>query len=334
MSDIHNTIDDLMLENRKFPPTADFKRHALGGRHRVVRRRRRGLPGFLGTPSRRPPGVVHRMGHHLRMGAAVRQVVRRRSTQRQLQLPRPPCRSWTRRQGGDLSGRASRAIRGCSRTPTSIARLQRFANSLKQLGVQAGIGSTSTCRWSPRRLWRCWPAHASAPCTAWCSAVSALESLSDRINDAEAKVVDHRGRRLSPRRRLPAQARCRRSRRVGGHHRACRGREARRQRRGRCKQGRDHWWHDLISAADPMCPAEPHGQRAVAVHSLHQRHHRATQGHHAHQRRLPRCRSRSLTSTCSTCIPTTTCTGAPPTSAGSPATATSCTARWPTGQPA
>ena len=29
MSDIHNTIDDLMLENRKFPPSAEFKKQAL-----------------------------------------------------------------------------------------------------------------------------------------------------------------------------------------------------------------------------------------------------------------------------------------------------------------
>ena len=29
MSDSHNTIDDLMLENRKFPPSAEFKRQAL-----------------------------------------------------------------------------------------------------------------------------------------------------------------------------------------------------------------------------------------------------------------------------------------------------------------
>ena len=36
MSDDHNTIDDLMLENRKFPPSAEFKRAGVGHRHFAV----------------------------------------------------------------------------------------------------------------------------------------------------------------------------------------------------------------------------------------------------------------------------------------------------------
>ena len=65
MSDSHNTIDDLMLENRKFPPSAEFKRQALVVDTVVVRRGQRGLPGFLGPASRRSADVEHRVADDL-----------------------------------------------------------------------------------------------------------------------------------------------------------------------------------------------------------------------------------------------------------------------------
>ena len=53
MSDDHNTIDDLMLENRKFPPSAEFKRQALVADTSLYDEADRGLPGLLGHA--RPP---------------------------------------------------------------------------------------------------------------------------------------------------------------------------------------------------------------------------------------------------------------------------------------
>ena len=68
-------------------------------------------------------------------------------------------------------------------------------------------------------------------------------------------------------------------------------------------------------------------RRAPAVRALHERLDRQAEGHPAHHRRLPHRASPGRTGTCSTSSRTRTCTGARPTSAGSPATRTSSTGR-------
>ena len=50
--------------------------------------------------------------------------------------------------------------------------VSQFANVLKGLGVERATGSTSISRWCPKRRWRCSPAPASVPPTAWSSAGS------------------------------------------------------------------------------------------------------------------------------------------------------------------
>ena len=55
----------------------------------------------------------------------------------------------------------------------------------------------------------------------------------------------------------------------------------------------------------PRLPARADGLRGPALPALHLGHHGQAQGHHAHHRRLPRPRSRSPTSTCSTSTPST-----------------------------
>jgi len=40
--------------------------------------------------------------------------------------------------------------------------------------------------------------------------------------------------------------------------------------------GRDHWWHELLSAAPADCPAEPLDSEAPPIHPLYQRQHRKT----------------------------------------------------------
>ncbi len=113
------------------------------------------------TPFDRGAGLV---------GGAVREVVRRRQTQRRLQLRGPTRRGRQRRPGGHpLGGRAGRrepqpdllrpAGRGVARPPT---------RSPTSVWSQV-TGSPSTCRWSPRRSWRCWRARGSVPCIPWCS---------------------------------------------------------------------------------------------------------------------------------------------------------------------
>ncbi len=54
--------------------------------------------------------------------------------------------------------------------------------------------------------------------------------------------------------------------------------------------GRDHWWHELMEGASPVCAAGAARQRASAVHPLHDRHDREAEGRRPHDRRLPPAR--------------------------------------------
>ena len=95
------------------------------------------------------------------------------------------------------------------------------------------------------------------------------------------------------------------------------------------KEGRDHWWHRLKREVPEGVPARADGRRGPAVHPLHVGHHRQAEGHRPHDRRLPH---RGVRHDQVRVRPARrrTCSGAPPTSAGSPGTRTWCTGRWPT----
>ena len=80
-------------------------------------------------------------------------------------------------------------------------------------------------------------------------------------------------------------------------------------------------------------PAGAARRRAPALHPLHVGLDREAEGHPAHDRRLPDRRRLDAPATSSTSSPRRTSTGARPTSAGSPATPTSSTGRWPTARP-
>ena len=51
--------------------------------------------------------------------------------------------------------------------------------------------------------------------------------------------------------------------------------------------GRDVWWDEVMAGRVDRLPAGEPARRAPAVHPLHVGHHRQTQGHRAHDRRLP-----------------------------------------------
>ena len=57
------------------------------------------------------------------------------------------------------------------------------------------------------------------------------------------------------------------------------------------KSGRDHWWHELMADAPHWCEPEKLDSEDIPVHPLHQRHHRQTERHRAHDRRIPDRRS-------------------------------------------
>ena len=209
--------------------------------------------------------------------------------------------------------------------------LQVRQRARRRSASRRATASRSTCRWCPSWPSPCWPAPASARRTRWSSAASPPRRIADRNNDAQAKLRHHRRRRLAAR-----QASCR-SRRtsttrspnrptVENVHRP----QARRQATSHMQAGRDFWWHELMADASRRLPRRAARQRAPALHPLHQRLDRQTQGHHAHHGRLHALYVKMTYRSGCSISATRTSTGAPPTSAGSPATATSSTARWPT----
>ena len=146
MSEQHDTIDALMAENRRFPPPDSFKDEALVVGHVPVRRGGRGRRGLLGAPGRRSRAVVAAVAHDPRMGAAVRQVVRRRHSstcRRTASTATSPPGTATR---SPSTGRASRATRARSPTPSCSTRCSGSPTCSRASASARAIGSTSTSR--------------------------------------------------------------------------------------------------------------------------------------------------------------------------------------------
>ena len=133
----------------------------------------------------------------------------------------------------------------------------RFANVLKALGVHKGDRVGIYMPMIPEAaiaMLAC--ARIGATHSVVFGGFSA-EAVRDRMNDAEAKLIitaDGGYRRGAGR---PAQGE--RGRGAQGHEdRPARRRRATDGRAGAASTaGRDHWWHELMAAASPVCPAEP-----------------------------------------------------------------------------
>jgi len=255
MTDDHNTIDDLMLENRKFPPSSEFKRHAL-----------------VTDTSLYDEATEDYQGFWARQAADLLTWSTEWHTICDWQLP---FAKWF--VGGQLNasyicldrhveaGRGDKVAfhwegePGDSRVLTYsdlLDEVQRFANALRQLGVQRGDRINIYLPMIPEA------AIAMLACARIGAAHSVVfggfsaQSLSDRINDAEAKVLitaDGGYRRGEVFPLKPAADDAIATAPTIEHVVVV--------RRGgndvEMKEGRDHWYHDLIAAADPVCPAEP-----------------------------------------------------------------------------
>ncbi|MEP7203862.1 MAG: acetate--CoA ligase [Ilumatobacteraceae bacterium] len=255
MSDIHNTIDDLMLENRKFPPAADFKRHAL-----------------VTDTGLYDAAAEDYQGFWARQSADLLTWSTDWDTICEWELP---FAKWF--VGGQLNvsyncldrhveaGRGDKVAfywegePGDARVLTYadlLDEVQRFANALKDLGVQRGDRINIYLPMIPE-------AAAAMLACARIGAVHSVvfggfsaQSLSDRINDAEAKVLitaDGGYRRGDVFPLKPAADEAIKSTPTIEHVVVVRrgGNEV------EMNDGRDHWYHDLLAAADPVCPAEP-----------------------------------------------------------------------------
>ncbi len=255
MSDNHNTIDDLLLENRKFPPSADFKRRAL-----------------ITDTSLYDEADEDYQGFWARQAADLLTWSTDWQTICEWKLP---FAEWF--VGGQLNvsyncldrhveaGRGEKVAfywegePGDARVLTYASLLdevQRFANALKDLGVQRGDRVNIYLPMIPEA------AVAMLACARIGAAHSVVfggfsaQSLSDRINDAEAKVLitaDGGYRRGEVFPLKPAADDAIATTPTIEHVVVV--------RRGGNEvdmiEGRDHWYHDLVTAADPMCPAEP-----------------------------------------------------------------------------
>ena len=133
-----------------------------------------------------PRGVLGRRGRGASTGSA--------GPRRVLDDDRPPFYRWfagrpaqhllqrarpaRRRRPGRPAGAASTTARSPARARTLHLRpAARAGRPLRRRAARRSAsaratGSSSTCRWCPRRSSRCWPAPASARCTRWCSAGS------------------------------------------------------------------------------------------------------------------------------------------------------------------
>jgi acetyl-CoA synthetase len=255
MAEEHDTIDALMDEQRRFAPSAAFKDQALVVDTSLYDEANRDIEGFWA-----------------RQAAELLDWDQTWHTICEWNLP---FSKWF--VGGTLNvshncldrhvlaGKGDKvAIHwegepGDTRTITYadlLAEVQRFANSLKGLGVERGDRVNIYLPMIPEA------AVAMLACARIGAAHSVVfggfsaQSLTDRINDAEAKVLitadggyrrgevfplkDAADAALEGTSTIDAVVVVRR----GGNE-------------VEMVEGRDHWYHDLIEAADPVCPAEP-----------------------------------------------------------------------------
>jgi len=255
MSDKHDAIDDLLLEQRKFPPTETFKK----GAH------------VVGTHLYDEANTDYE-AFWARQAAELVEWAEPWHTVCEWELPFAKWFiggklnvSWNCLDRHVLAGRGDKVAfhfegePGDTRTVTYAELLddvQRFANVLKGLGVGRGDRVNIYLPMIPEA------AVAMLACARIGAAHSVVfggfssQALADRINDAEAKVLvtaDGGWRRgevfpLKPQadealRDTPSITAVVVVRRGGNEV--------------PMTQGRDHWWHDLMTGADPVCPAEP-----------------------------------------------------------------------------
>ena len=125
-----------LLEQEKFPPPEEFREHAVVSDESIYDEADK---DYEGRSSRRKfPDQSSEVGPGPRLvRSPERQVVRGAQAQRRPQLRRPP-RGSRQRRPRRSTGAARRARSATSPTPTSTATFRKFANALKDLGVELG----------------------------------------------------------------------------------------------------------------------------------------------------------------------------------------------------
>ena len=255
MTDSHNTIADLMLENRKFPPSAEFKRQALVTDTSMYDDADEDYQGFWA----RQASDLLTWSSDWSTICEWELPFAKWFVEGQLNVSYNCLDRHVEAGRGDKVAFYWEGEPGDSRVLTYadlLDEVQRFANALKGLGVQRGDRVNIYLPMIPEAaiaMLAC--ARIGAPHSVVFGGFSA-QSLSDRINDAEAKVLitadgGYRRGEVFPLKSAADEAIA--SAATIEHVVVV--------RRGgndiEMVAGRDHWYHDLIAAADPECPAEP-----------------------------------------------------------------------------
>ena len=168
---------------------------------------------------------------------------------------------------------------------------QPFANVLKSLGV----GTRRSRRALPAddpgaRRSRCSRAPASAPSTAWSSAASAPSRCATASTTRRPSLLvtadgGYRRGQIVPLKQMADEA-LRDTPSI--EHVVVVQRSAGSLIPVHMQEGRDHWYHRLMQHALAGVRPGADGRRGHALHPLHVRHDRKAQGHRAHDRRLSR----------------------------------------------
>jgi acetyl-CoA synthetase len=255
MSDIHNTIDDLMLENRKFPPSPEFKRQALVTDTGLYDDADEDYEGFWA----RQAGDLLTWDTEWDTICEWKLPFAKWFVEGKLNASYNCLDRHVEAGRGDKVAFYWEGEPGDSRVLTYadlLDEVQRFANALKSLGVQRGDRVNIYLPMVPEA------AIAMLACARIGAAHSVVfggfsaQSLSDRINDASAKVLitaDGGYRRGEVFPLKPAADDAIASTPTIEHVVVVR-------RGGNdvdMTDGRDHWYHDLVAAADAECPPEP-----------------------------------------------------------------------------